>query len=110
MSDTELLEAVEKYLTDNNITLTEFFNMMGMSIANFSRWKSGRSISAKARRKLIAMILPSMVAVAPSPASPPTDRLLQYIMESWETLSSETKGRIITLVDEDKKDTASKVG
>lgn len=38
------------------------------------------------------------------PADPPADRLLQYILESWDKLSPSAKGKIVAIVDEDKKE------
>ena len=89
---------------------------VGVATSMISQWRNARaSISPSSKNKIFSF-LTKMAKLEVTvendsrkcfldkcPATPPADRLLQYILESWDKLSPSAKGKIVSIVDEDKK-------
>ena len=58
VTDAELLNAMTKYVSDNMLTWVELADKLGIVRENISRWKSGRPISKRMKRKLIERFMP----------------------------------------------------
>lgn len=106
MNDQELLTMVDEYLKDNDISIGEFFDQLGIARANYSRWKNGRPMSTKMRQKITAGVMPAIATKSvrcyfdKCPAEPPADRFLQVVLESWNGLTINDRAKVAALAAE----------
>ena len=103
MSDQELLDLVDEYLRDNSMALGDLFDQLEIARANYSRWRKGRPISPKMRKKLMAGVMPTIATKSIKcyldncPAEPPPDRFLQVVLESWNGLTIPNRAKVAAL-------------
>lgn len=107
MNDKELFDALDLYCKKKGYTYVKVAKILQVTKNTIQNWKKGGNISPESRNLILALLdkkeLNSFCFFDKCPATPPADRLLQYILESWDKLSSEAKGKIIAIVDDDKK-------
>lgn len=107
MNDKELFEALDTYCKENGYSYVKVAKILDVSKNTIQNWKNGGNISPESRSGILALLdkkeSNSFCFLDKCPATPPADRLMQYILESWNTISPEAKGKIVAIVDEDKK-------
>ncbi len=127
----EILQAIRDWYTNENLTYKKIADLVGLKSPSISQWFNGQSNSV--RMKTWKNLYPHIKPYLPKDyidgihdtynkmkttchqqeelQISQMDHLLLYLIESWRDLTSEAKGKIITIVDEDKKKaTDSKVG
>ena len=112
----EYMDELEEFKDRLGLNDIELAGELDVAPAMLSKWRTGKvAMRPKQRKKIIDFFLShSKIEAIPEfehkkcfldkcPATPPVDRLLQYILESWDKLSPSAKGKIVSIVDEDKK-------
>ena len=67
VTDQELLKAMSEYVENNMITWMELADKLNIARENISRWKAGRPISKRIKRRLLEQFMPE--ALIPMAAS-----------------------------------------
>lgn len=118
-TDIELVGMLYKTAMECFIPMCDVAEQLEVAPETISRWKKTGVLSRQNRNKIAIWLAAHGVqledktvdcSIPHCPAQVPVDRLLQYILEAWHDLSSDAKGKIVSIVDDDKKDTGSKVG
>ena len=117
-TDIELIGMLYKTARESLTPMCEVAEELEVAPETISRWKKTGILSRQNRNKIAIWLAAHGIrleektvdcSIENCPAKAPVDRLLQYLLESWNDLSSDAKGKIVSIVDDDKKSTDSKV-
>lgn len=62
MKDDEILRMIADHMQNNALTWGEIADELGIARENLSRWRAGRAISPKVKKKLIGWLMPDIIA------------------------------------------------
>lgn len=62
ITDEQILETIANYLKQKLITWSDFADELGIARENLSRWRAGRPISPKIKKKLLGWLMPDLIA------------------------------------------------
>ena len=108
MDDKYYLERLERYMAENNLTRTQLAKELNMTPNALYYWFSGRTPISKRGKAAITVITSTMLdneaPICPIPECPArsADRLLQFVLENWNTTSAKTRGNICSLIESER--------
>lgn len=114
MTDQELFLMLAEYAKENGYSFVTLAKLLEVSKNTINNWKNGGNINPESRRGILALIgkTPSQNCFLDHcPATPPVDRMLQAILESWEFLSQVERAQVAGIaleLAEPKKESGSK--
>lgn len=70
ITDSQIITAISEYLTRNMSTWSQLADELEISRENLSRWRAGRPISPKIKKKLVGVLMPDLLEQQPQPRRP----------------------------------------